>query len=46
MPRKETLKDVPEAQVDEIAKDYESEGATVERKKQDGGWTIIATLSA
>ncbi len=39
-----TLKDIPESEVDEIVKDFESEGCTVEKEKQPNGkWTVRAT---
>lgn len=38
------LTDIPNADVDEVASDFESEGCTVIRVKQsDGNWTIVAT---
>ncbi len=45
MPRKETVKDVPDDKVDQVVKDYESEGAKTEKIRQsDGKWTVIATF--
>lgn len=43
MPRTETLTDVPDSDVDEKVRDFESEGATVTKTKQTGGkWTVVA----
>lgn len=45
MPRVEELTDIPESEVDEVAGDFESEGATVQRIDQGGGkWTVRATF--
>ncbi len=45
MPRIRTLTDIPESEVDEVAGDFESEGAQVEREKQENGlWTLRATF--
>jgi hypothetical protein len=43
MPRKESLTDIPESDLQEVVKDFESEGATVTKQKQaDGNWTVEA----
>ena len=45
MNRKEVLRDVPESDVDEVVGDYESEGATVEKKRQANGlWKVTVTF--
>lgn len=45
MPRKEELRDIPESELQEVVKDFESEGATVTTVKQPNGlWTVIATF--
>lgn len=42
-----TLKDVPDDLVDQVATDFESEGARVRRRKQaGGGWTVTAEWSS
>jgi len=39
-----TLKDIPDAEVDDVIGDLESEGCTCQKKSQgDGKWTVIAT---
>ena len=39
-----TLTDVPQAEVDQVVRDFEDEGCTVEKVKQpDGNWTVKAT---
>ncbi|MBO8134134.1 MULTISPECIES: hypothetical protein [Dickeya] len=39
------LTDIPSDQVDEVVKDFESEGAVVEKIKQPNGlWTVKATF--
>lgn len=44
MAKVNTVKDVPESEVDNRVAQYESFGYKVEKKKQpDGRWTIIAT---
>ena len=46
MKKNRLLKDIPESEVDQIAADYESEGAHVERAKQDNGlWSILAKFA-
>ena len=38
------LRDVPDSEVDQIVKDLESKGCSVEKVKQlDGKWTVQAT---
>jgi hypothetical protein len=45
MPRVETLSDVPDSEVDQVVKDFESEGAKVTKTQQpDGKWTVVATF--
>jgi hypothetical protein len=45
MPHVETLTDVPKDKVDEIVKDFESEGASVKKTEQKNGlWTVVATF--
>jgi hypothetical protein len=45
MPHQEILSDIPESDLDRVVKDFESEGATVTKKKQpDGNWTVTATF--
>lgn len=45
MAKVEELTDIPPEEVDEVAASYESEGASVERIKQDdGNWTVRATF--
>ena len=40
---KRILKDIPEADVDQVVKDFESEGCTVSKEKQPNGkWTVTA----
>ena len=44
MAKSNTVKDIPDSDVDNRAAQYEALGYTVERKKQDDGkWTLIAT---
>jgi hypothetical protein len=39
-----TLTDIPDADVDEVVSDFESEGCTAEKMKQaNGKWTVTAT---
>jgi subtilisin-like proprotein convertase family protein len=41
MPRTENLTDIPESDLQQLVGDFESEGATVTKKKQpDGNWTL------
>ena len=38
------IKDIPDSEVDEVVRDLESEGCTVEKEKQpNGNWTVRAT---
>lgn len=44
MTTQRTLTDIPDDEVDEVVSDFESEGCTVtKRKQQDGNWTVVAT---
>lgn len=44
MPREFTRRDIPDSDVDQVVKDFEDDGCTVERTKQpDERWTIKAT---
>ncbi len=46
MARVEELTDIPTSEVDQVVEDYRSEGAEVEKiKQQDGSWTVKATFS-
>jgi hypothetical protein len=39
-----TLSDIPDDEVDQVVGDFESEGCTVQKKRQeDGNWTVVAT---
>lgn len=39
------LTDIPGGDVDEVVRDFESEGATVEKTEQPNGmWTVTATF--
>ncbi len=39
-----TLTDIPEAEVDTVVSDFESEGCTATKSKQaDGNWTVVAS---
>ena len=39
-----TLTDIPNGDVEEVVKDFESEGCTVVKERQkDGNWTVTAT---
>ncbi len=45
MPRVRTLTDIPDNEVDQVVRDFESEGATVTKKRQPNGmWTVVATF--
>ncbi len=45
MGHKEELNDIPENEVDEVVKDFESKGASVEKIKQDNGqYTVKASF--
>jgi hypothetical protein len=38
------ITDIPDDQVDDVIKDFESEACTAEKQKQpDGNWTVVAT---
>lgn len=39
-----TLENVPDSDVDEVVADFESEGATVKKEKENGTWKVIATF--
>lgn len=44
MSKQRTLTDIPDDEVAEVVSDLESEGCTVQKKRQDNGsWTVIAT---
>ena len=46
MQAQQTLTDVPASKIDEIIRDFESEGGiVVKRQQNDGNWTVIATLT-
>jgi hypothetical protein len=38
------LSNVPDSKVNEIVSDFESEGATVEKTRENGTWTVTATF--
>jgi hypothetical protein len=44
MPRQEVLTGVPDSDVDQVVADFESEGATVERERENGTWKVTATF--
>ncbi len=45
MPRTETLRNVPDADLDEVVADFKSEGASVTTDRQPNGqWTVTATF--
>jgi len=44
MPRVETLTEIPDEEVDEVVEDFRSEGAKVQKKPENGTWTVIATF--
>ena len=44
MARQEVLTNVPDSDVDQVVADFESEGATVEREKENGTWKVTATF--
>lgn len=46
MPNPETISEITDDKVDEIEKQYTSLGWSVERKKENGTWTIVATPPA
>lgn len=44
MPREFIRRDIPASDVDQVARDFEDDGCTVERTRQpDGRWTVKAT---
>ena len=38
------LRNVPDSDVDQLVADFESEGATVEKEKENGTWIVTATF--
>ncbi len=38
------LENVPDSDVDEVVADFESEGATVTKEKENGTWKVTATF--
>lgn len=47
MSRVEILKDIPDSEVEEVVSDFKSEGASVEKEKQDNGsWKVTATFDS
>ena len=43
MATQRVLTDIPENELDKVVEDFESDGCTVSKKKQDNGlWTVTA----
>ena len=38
------LENIPDSEVDEVVGDFESEGATVVKEKENGTWRVTATF--
>jgi hypothetical protein len=44
MPVERILRDIPDSQVDKVVEDFESEGCTATKDRQDDGlWTVRAS---
>ena len=41
----ETIKDIPESELDKVIRDLKDDGCTVEKKEKqpNGKWTVVAT---